>query len=231
MKRCRRCEQDLPVDAFALSRKATDGRQSWCRACKKEHAAARLRAMSPEERAALNERRKARRPKYAEHEAAYQKRWIEANRPLVRAAAARQRAKPGWKERHAVYWPKWREENREKVREYARRGQHVRRARLADAPYEHIDHAEVFARDEGVCGICGNAVDPANWHLDHIQPIALGGGHVYANVRVTHPFCNIARSRGTRDEKARAEEAVALAKRGLRQLSLLGDDGWSRIAE
>ena len=54
----------------------------------------------------------------------------------------------------------------------------------------------MFKRDKGRCGICRKKVDPADWHLDHIVPLSRGGEHSYANVQVTHPFCN--ESKGTK---------------------------------
>jgi 5-methylcytosine-specific restriction endonuclease McrA len=49
----------------------------------------------------------------------------------------------------------------------------------------------VFKRDRGLCGVCLEPVDPANWHLDHVRPISRGGLHCYANVQVSHPRCNL----------------------------------------
>lgn len=53
--------------------------------------------------------------------------------------------------------------------------------------------AAVIARDGYVCGICGNDVDPSNFHIDHIQPRALGGPHVVSNMQPAHPACNLAK--------------------------------------
>jgi 5-methylcytosine-specific restriction endonuclease McrA len=56
-----------------------------------------------------------------------------------------------------------------------------------------LDRSVVFERDEGVCGICGLPVDPANWHLDHIISLSQEGAHSYANTQVSHPACNQAK--------------------------------------
>jgi 5-methylcytosine-specific restriction endonuclease McrA len=50
--------------------------------------------------------------------------------------------------------------------------------------------AEVWERDGGFCGICGEPVDPLDWNLDHIVPSTLGGPDTEDNLRVTHPTCN-----------------------------------------
>lgn len=56
---------------------------------------------------------------------------------------------------------------------------------------EHIDRDVVFVRDRGICYLCGKSVDPSDWHLDHVIPLSKGGDHLYENVKVTHPLCNL----------------------------------------
>ncbi len=72
-----------------------------------------------------------------------------------------------------------------------------RRARLRGNFVEKIDPQLVWERDEGVCGICGEAAELSDWHLDHIVPIARGGEHSYANVQVSHPLCNCRKGAGS----------------------------------
>lgn len=86
----------------------------------------------------------------------------------------------------------WAKAHPEKIREYSSR----RRARERQLPSEVIDVAAVFDRDAGLCGVCGGEVDPENWHLDHIVPLARGGHHTHDNVQVCHPRCNL--QKGTR---------------------------------
>lgn len=76
----------------------------------------------------------------------------------------------------------------------------ARRALKAGATVEKFTHAEVFERDDWVCGICGAGVDrdatfpsPRSASLDHIIPLSLGGEHSRANTRCTHLRCNIKR--------------------------------------
>jgi len=65
-----------------------------------------------------------------------------------------------------------------------------RRARKHDRFVEHVDPMVVYARDEGLCGICGTTVY-GEFHVDHRIPLAKGGEHSYANVQVAHPTCNL----------------------------------------
>lgn len=55
---------------------------------------------------------------------------------------------------------------------------------------EHVEPFILLEMDDGICGICGEDVDPLNFHVDHIIPISRGGEHSYANAQVAHPVCN-----------------------------------------
>lgn len=65
---------------------------------------------------------------------------------------------------------------------------------------------QVFDRDGGRCGICGELIEGALTeagelradavHLDHIVPLALGGTHFPENLRPAHPLCNARRGTG-----------------------------------
>jgi 5-methylcytosine-specific restriction endonuclease McrA len=68
-----------------------------------------------------------------------------------------------------------------------------RRARKQEAFVEEVLPLVVLERHDGVCGICGGDVDPFDFHVDHIMPLARGGEHSYANTQPAHPSCNIAK--------------------------------------
>ena len=73
---------------------------------------------------------------------------------------------------------------------------HARRARKRQAVVERVETLVVLELDDGVCGICGDDVDPSAFDLDHVIPLSRGGEHSYANVQVSHPRCN--RQKGTK---------------------------------
>lgn len=59
----------------------------------------------------------------------------------------------------------------------------------------------MFARDGGLCWICGkpagraaNGNDP-RWRvtLDHVVPVSKGGRFTFGNLRVAHKLCNMRR--------------------------------------
>lgn len=94
----------------------------------------------------------------------------------------------------------WAKANPDKV--LARK--HVRRARLRGVESERVLISVLFERDKGICGICKKRVYKNARDLfmrpshDHILPVFNGGANTYANSRLTHLRCNIARgSRGT----------------------------------
>jgi 5-methylcytosine-specific restriction endonuclease McrA len=70
------------------------------------------------------------------------------------------------------------------------------RTRKRNQFVEKVDLAIVWARDEGICGICQEAADQSDWHLDHIQPLSKGGEHSYRNTQVSHPVCNLRKGAG-----------------------------------
>lgn len=60
-----------------------------------------------------------------------------------------------------------------------------------------MSSGDVYERDGWTCGICSFAVDPdlrypnlMSASLDHIIPMAKGGGHVPDNVQCSHFICN-----------------------------------------
>ena len=65
-----------------------------------------------------------------------------------------------------------------------------RRARLLGQFVEEVDRTVVLARYNGLCGICGDTVDPERFDVDHIIPLLVGGEHSYANTQPAHPSCN-----------------------------------------
>jgi 5-methylcytosine-specific restriction endonuclease McrA len=91
---------------------------------------------------------------------------------------------------------KYAEANKDLIRVIGRRSAATRRARIFGAFVEVVDPVVVFARDGGICGICGVSVGQDSWEVDHRIPLARGGLHSYDNVQVSHARCN--RSKGAR---------------------------------
>jgi 5-methylcytosine-specific restriction endonuclease McrA len=88
---------------------------------------------------------------------------------------------------------KWEMDNPEKALTNHRNCLEHRRANMRKVPFEKIDRNLVYKKDDGICGICGKPLEMSDFTLDHIIPIAKGGGHLYANVHSAHRICNIRR--------------------------------------
>lgn len=78
---------------------------------------------------------------------------------------------------------------------------HRKRARRAGVAYETVNRVQVFERDGWRCQVCGCST-PRAWigsqhpqapELDHRVPIAMGGGHTWANVQTACRRCNAAK--------------------------------------
>jgi 5-methylcytosine-specific restriction endonuclease McrA len=163
LKVCKKCGRELPTDRFSRRKETKDGLQYKCHDCARE-ALREWRAANPQHR----EDAKRWREENKDRHAALHRLWYQENRERVLTAVQR-----------------WAGENPDKVAVKNQR----RRAILQDAYVEDIDRSKLFDRDEGLCGICGLAVDDS-WEIDHIVPLARGGTHEYANVRVAHGLCN-----------------------------------------
>lgn len=112
-----------------------------------------------------------------------------------RNAANWREFKREWRQKHrekvGAQTREWHAAHPERIRELRRKSENKRRARKLKLPYEDVDPAFVFERDSGICGICHLPVEANDWHLDHIIPLAAGGSHIYENVQVSHPRCNL----------------------------------------
>ena len=111
------------------------------------------------------------------------------------------------------YRNKWRENNRDKAREsdknwrlnnpeYGVLKEGRRRAQKNSTTVEHFTEQQVLDLYGTVCYLCNEEIDMnaprrtnrQGWekglHLDHVLPLALGGGHTLDNLRPTHGICN-----------------------------------------
>lgn len=199
-KRCSSCGRDLPLDAFARDASRHDGLTYRCGECRNARAR-ELYASSPRpfvvaccsrcgivKTDANTSRMASASDGYQSHcrrcKSRYGKTW-RADNAAQHAARTRQweRDNPDRKRAHGRAWAA---KHPDTIRAKSTR----RRARRAGAFVEEVDRLLLLERGGGVCGICGGDVDPLNFHLDHIVPLALGGEHSYANTQVAHPSCN-----------------------------------------
>jgi 5-methylcytosine-specific restriction endonuclease McrA len=146
------------------------------------------------DKAKLNAQSRVREARYREENPEFRKRktevskryyWKNRDIVLVKKKELRERTV----EQRAKYMAEWELRNRDK-----RYAMNYQRRALIRHSAEVISRSEIFDRDGGVCGICQEAVDINNWHMDHIIPLSKGGLHVKTNVQVSHPRCNLSKS-------------------------------------
>lgn len=72
-----------------------------------------------------------------------------------------------------------------------------RRVRKKAAFVEEVWRPVLFKRDNWICQLCGDPVDPNLKYpdpmcasVDHIVPLSAGGEHSYANTQLAHALCN-----------------------------------------
>lgn len=181
--RCSQCEQSKPWDAFT-KRTNPGGRQvpqNPCKQCKKVMRQNRHRD-NPEEAKRNRDRLLAKDPDYF-------RRWASEHREVTRAYTRRYRAKnvSASRARGRRYARTYYSKYPERVMQH----NYMRRASRYAVGAEIVDRYFVWRRDQGICGICHRAADIHRWHLDHVLPISKGGAHIYANVQVSHPACNV----------------------------------------
>ena len=71
---------------------------------------------------------------------------------------------------------------------------HKAHAKRVTTPTHFITNLELFEKDGGTCGICGQKVEMSNASIDHIIPVSKGGTHTWDNVQLAHYKCNIIKS-------------------------------------
>jgi 5-methylcytosine-specific restriction endonuclease McrA len=198
-KACSKCGEVKPLGEFPPDKRKRLGVASACRQCY-SRARRRNRARNP---GADRRYYLANRERILERQKRYHAKRASEDPDFWRKRGRRDRERDpeGWaayqreyrektRARRAAVVRKWHADHPGRIRELRRKSQNKRRARIQKLPYEDVDLAVVFERDGGICGICEEPVNE-NWHLDHIIPLAAGGSHVYENVQVAHPRCNL----------------------------------------
>jgi 5-methylcytosine-specific restriction endonuclease McrA len=171
MRRCRSCDVEKPNTEFHRHHRDPSGLAVYCKPCK----------------AAKAKKSRAASTRHAE----YNREYAKQNRDKVRAARKKWRARS--KDKIRGYQDRYRRANLDKVAEKQAR----RRARIKNSPViEKIDRKYIYERDGGRCHICGLRVPYDKLSLDHLNPLAYGGEHTNANLRVAHLACNVKRGAG-----------------------------------
>lgn len=175
-------------------RHVTEKVQEWRKANPERDRAIQCRA---------DEKRKPQKAAYRQANAARIKAWAAEYRKR-KADAIREYGREYYRANKAVVDARIREcigKNPDLYKQLHKAAKHRRRVRLENnGPCESFTDGEIFERDGWTCGLCDTPVDPLLSHpdplsasLDHVVPIAKGGGHVRANVQCAHLRCNLSK--------------------------------------
>lgn len=194
---CGTCQHIKALEVFDRTCLATTAQQERTRDRDRAYYAAnkaQRRAQNAAWAAAHQEDMKAYQRRHAQtpEARAKTKAWKEANPDRMRESRRRHYDAMTPEERRQIR-AAWRAANPDRSRAITAASKAARRARENQILREHIDRQLVWERDGGICQICTQPADPTRWHLDHVIPLARGGDHLYSNVQVSHPFCNLSK--------------------------------------
>ena len=191
-KRCTKCGEMKPLDAFYAERRVSDGRMAACRSCMDDY--------SKSYQLAHPEKGRARQARYG-----------AAHPDRVKARSAK------WKREHpeefrkymAAYWKTHRKEKREydatynnahpevKVAGSARRRASKRGARAGCRKAYGIFVRWALTAKWIPCYWCHKDTRRGARHRDHIIPLSRGGADSVENLCVACPSCNLRKSKKT----------------------------------
>lgn len=210
-KRCMGCGESKPISEFYRAVNGCRyGKKPRCKVCSSAEANAwgkADRVANPEKYRAADKRKDSEPARRAKRNA--RARWRRKNDAEFRARKQLQERRRIKKPRTSEQVERGRETalawyyaNYDRATVNNRKQGRERRARMREAFVEHIDDLVVLEAADGVCGVCGEDVDPLDYEVDHIVPLSRGGLHCYANVQPAHRRCN-------RSKHARLPEELA----------------------
>lgn len=154
------------------------------------------------------------RERHAEHDAARKRAWYEANKGRL-LEKARVRALKYWhankesrKELRKAQRRAWKLKHPELHRARRRMEEHRRRAKAGGYRVEYVSPSIIgrLIQLQGERCVYCRIFRPAQWHVDHIMPLALGGAHEEANFQMLCADCNVEKGALHPVEFARARE-------------------------
>lgn len=166
-KRCTKCGELKPLEAFYKAKQYRDGYRYWCKECCRAH------TKSHYDR---------------EARVAYNRKWNAVNRPkrLAQERRWRERHPDLYKERQYIYTKRWEANNPDKVRAKW----DANRARRKGTRGRAVDRQAIFDRDGWICQLCQLPVEKGAESIDHVIPLVLGGKHEEPNLQIAHRSCN-----------------------------------------
>jgi 5-methylcytosine-specific restriction endonuclease McrA len=198
---CSQCEISNAAEKFYDNPYAKDGMDTFCRQCRMA-SNTKWNIEHPKERKQIaNASAKKTRSNPEKRDIIYTKtrQWQINNPEKVKEHDARDREKAKKKPERMAKQKKRIQQWFKDHPTYKRSASHKRRALIKQAAVIDalIDIDILYARDHGICSLCGKKVRKTlKWPdlmcatIDHIVPLTRGGEHSWTNVALAHHRCN-----------------------------------------
>jgi 5-methylcytosine-specific restriction endonuclease McrA len=189
LKRCSKCGELKPREAFHSRQDARDGYRSYCRAC--EGVQKRARTSTPEgamvKKAYYNAHKNIPRPDRSEYFKQYRAEHREERKATDAQYRESHREERGQYDRAYRTLPRVQDANRLK----GRIGTSKRRAAKArtGGKYTAADIEAIRVAQGNRCYICHKKLK--KYHIDHFIPLLKGGSNDPGNLRLACPRCNL----------------------------------------
>ena len=171
MKQCKHCNKTKELKDFVIDKKCKDGTTYQCKDCKREYRK-RLRIENPE---AYAKRLKASKQWGKDHPLK-----VKENSKSDAAKKSRKKYKQSFKGKCSAAADARRRKNRKAI--------------TKDGTITTKALVELMINQDGKCAYCSVTLDtnlPFSVHLDHIEPLAIGGLHSISNVVWSCKQCNL----------------------------------------
>lgn len=183
MKRCTKCGEEKPLDAFGPRKSSRDGLHTECRDCRRAYKREWMRAKrhaNPEWAREVDRKWREENPEAAR---AKDRRFKTKNRDLIRKRnRERRRANP---DRARASYAKWRAKNRDQ--------ELLRLANRRALQRNASDETKAFIREllSMPCSYCGTTEGIT---IDHVIPLSRGGKHETNNLAPACLPCNCSKN-------------------------------------
>ena len=183
-KICSKCLQNKSFTHYGKRTAAKDGLKSSCKECRKIESFNYYLAFLPK----IKEKAFKQRAANPEKNNARAALWLKEN--ALKAKATKKIYRSENFKRLNAGTTTWKKNNPEKVRIYVA---NRRAAKLSGGKLSPDLSLQLFESQKGLCA-CGCGVDlRQGFHLDHIQPLSLGGANQDANCQLLTPRCNLSK--------------------------------------
>ena len=182
LKTCTTCGVGKSSEQFAKDKTKRDGLHTKCKECVKAYKAANAERIASQ--------RKEYRQANKETIAAYQLQYRPVHRAKNRAKLVADSVR--WKRNNPERAAEQGRQSRKRHPETSRSAVRNRRARLAACEGSHTAHdiREIGVIQRWRCACCKTNLKLSGHHVDHIHPIAAGGGNDRSNLQLLCAPCN-----------------------------------------